>query len=1053
MKKYKQLAMAFLILFFSMSLASLSAQDYQERTIQGTVLDSLTGSPLPGATISIKGKPSNVVADIDGLFKIKVLPDDKALIISFIGYKRSEIAITASNVVTVKLLAANDSALNDVVVVGYGTQRRSKLTGAISTINTEEIQDLPVANIAAALRGRVAGLGVSQVSGRPGASITLNVRGASSSQGVGGASAEPLYVIDNMIVGKSTFDNLDPAMVESISILKDASAAIYGASGAKGVILVTTKKGKIGPPRLSYSGFVGVEDAVRKPEMLSAYGHAKLLNETYRLNGVSVDEQFSEEDLEYLKTHQYKSWFDEIWQPAIMQRHSLSLSGGSRKMTFFVGGSYQNQNANYAGQKADKYSFRGGLSANLISNIKMDVNFNIDNNVRYSENGWSENDQQFLETLIRVPRWTPLKFGDNYINYVGGSKSNFNPMALMQSGMYNESKSKSYGLNAALTYAPERGPLKGLNIRLQASTTASSGKSEEYRPQYMQYNFARWGNNNLLYRDSITGDPYIVNGGDNARLSQGQNESSNYRVFFTASYARVLGEHDFSVMVGGEQSEGRGSGMGYYYSGQQIPDQPYYWAFNPTPTVNTPSASQSGKRSFFGNFNYTFKNRYTLEGTARLDASSNFAVENIWGFFPRLGAGWVVSEEPFFKKHAPPFIDYLKLRANLGLTGDDRVTSTYWRERYKVNVGSYLYNETSTAGLRPDVYPNPDITWERNRTFNFGMDLSLFDNHLNLGFEAFQTKNYNVFDKGNDQNFPMYAGFAAPVVNYRTNYRWGTEFSISYNTMVARDLKFKASTNFSFGNSILAKMFYNRFVLWEDPFTEDWSDLYFGLDQTRYNSSNYGMIVEGMFRSQEEVDQFMSKHPGYTMFSEIPQPGWLKYKDVDGNGIVNDRDMSMMFKKGVDPALSTGLQLGLTYKSLDWRVNIGANFGGKVFYDSKARRSEAKPELNVPAFWTDTWSIENPNAKFPRYDDPGISVQSDFWAVDGTTIRVNDMQLSYAAPSDFVKKFGLSSARFVVAANNLWVIRNPLKYKDPDNSYIYDYPAIRTISVGLNLGL
>jgi len=1008
-------------------------------------------SPLEGVTVNVKGGVSAGTTDKNGRFSLKLPAGKVQLQFSYVGYENLEAEVPASGkiIITMKKM---DLSMEQIVVVGYGAQKRSKITGAIATVNPEDIQDVPVANIAAALRGRVAGLSVDQVSGRPGASVSLNVRGAYSSSEVGGATSEPLYIIDNMVVGKSTFDNLDPAMVEDISILKDASAAIYGAAGAKGVILITTKKGKAGAPRLSYTGQFGYQDAVRKPEMLSAYEHAKLLNETYRINGADAGIQFSDADLEYLKYNQYPSWFETIWQPAIMQRHGLNMSGGSENITFFAGASYQNQNANYAGQKADKYTLRAGLTAKLTSSLRAELNFNIDNNVRYSENGWSENDQNFLETLIQVPRWTPIQFGDKYVVYTGGPTANFNPIAVTSSGMYNDRRGKAYGLNASLVYAPDKGFLKGLSVRLQAATNASANKTDEYRPQFEVYNFARSGSNRLMYRDSVIGNPIIINGGDNSRLSLSQDQGQTFRMFMTLTYSRSIGRHDFNIMAGGEESRGKTAGIGYYYSNQQIADQPYFWAFNPLPTASTPSMTRSGKRSFFGNFNYTYAGKYTLEGTARLDASSNFAVPKMWGVFPRVGASWVVSAEPFFKNHAPSFINYARLRANIGITGEDRINANLWRERYKVNVGSYLFNEQNLAGLRPEIYPNPNITWEKNRTFNFGADLTLFNNHLTVGFEAFTTKNYDVFDKGNDQNFPMYAGFMAPVVNNRTMYRWGTEFSFGYNANLGKDLRFKAGTNFGFGRSIIAQMFYNRFQLWEDQYTEDWGAFIFGLDPNTYNGGNYGMIVEGMFRSQEEVDAFMSANPGYTMFTKVPEPGWLKYKDIDGNGIITDRDRTMLFKKGTAPRLSTGLQLGLGYKALDFRVNIGANIGGKVFYDSKSRRSVATALKNVPNYWNDTWSVENPDAKFPRYDDPSISMESDFWAVDGTTIRVNDMSLSYTIPANFVKKIGIKSLRTSFAANNLWVIRNPLKYKDPDSSYIYDYPTLRNLSLGLNIG-
>ncbi|MEI6950302.1 SusC/RagA family TonB-linked outer membrane protein [Paraflavisolibacter sp. H34] len=1018
----------------------------QTKTVTGVVVSDSAHAPIEGVTVTARGSAQATTTDKNGRFTLKAPAGKVVLTYSYVGFERGETTVPESGEISI-LMKKLDLKMDEVVVVGYGSQKKSKLTGAVVRVNPEEIQDLPVANIAAALRGRVAGLGVSQVSGRPGAGITLNIRDAQANSLTGG-TAEPLYVIDNMIVGKSTFDNLDPSMVEDISILKDASAAIYGAAGAKGVVLITTKKGKAGPPRISYNGYLGQTNALKIPEMLSAYDHARLLNENLKRNNTSINNFFSEEDLEKLKTMNHKSWFDELWKPAIMQRHNLNVSGGTDRLTFFMGGGYQNQQGNYAGQKVDKYTFRSGITAKLFKGFRAEVNTNIDNNISYSKNGLSDNDKTFLQNVIVVPQWVPIKIGDNFVNYASGSNNFNNPLAVIASGFYNDRKARTYGLNGSLIFAPESGILKGLTARVQASTTAGVTRFEEYRPSYLVTEYKMTGNNGLLYTDTVSRNVERFSG-SNSRLVQRTDESSNYRVFFTTQYARSFGQHDLNVILGGEQSAGSGTGVGLIYLDQKVENNPYYWAFDPTPTVETPKASQSTKRSFFGNFNYTFAGKYTLEGTTRLDASSNFAAANVWGLFPRLGAGWEISKEPFFKKKID-FINYLKLRANYGITGDDRVGSTYWFERYKINIGSYLYAESYVPGVRPDVYPNPDITWEKKATLNVGMDLALFKNKLNLGFEAFQDRAYDVFDKGNDANFPIYAGFAAPVLNYRIRHTWGTEYSIGYNTNFGRDIKFRANMNFGFGNSVMERMFYNRYELWQNVLGK--AQTAFGTDPRIYNGANIGLKAKSMFRTQEEVDAFLAKNPKYSINGQVPQPGWLIYEDTNGDGMITDSDNTLLFDR-VNPALVTGMQLGVTYKSLDLRVNIGASIGGKAFYDADTRSLVPSTTKNVPAFWTDTWSETNPDAKFPRYDDPFIKSNSNFWAVNGTTIRVNDLTLGYAAPSRIMKRTGFNSARVLLTANNLWTLVNPLKYKDPDTNSILDYPTMRTVSVGLSLGL
>ncbi|WP_276483709.1 SusC/RagA family TonB-linked outer membrane protein [Paraflavitalea pollutisoli] len=1021
-----------------------------EKMVTGKVTDD-KDTPLAGATVAVKGTKITAITKEDGTFSIKIPEGSTTLSVSFVGMLDMTVDITGKTMITAKLASLGGN-MNDVVVVGYGTQKRSQTTGAVATINAKDIQDIPAPNIAGTLRGRIAGLGVSAASGRPGAGITLNVRNASVSAAATdvGATNQPLYVIDNIIVGKSDFDALDPSMVDEITILKDASAAIYGAAGAKGVVLITTKRGKAGAPRINYNGYVGHTDATRKPEMLSAYDHAVLMNDTYKINNVPYNLFFSEADLEYIKGLNYKSWFDEIWRPAITQRHNLSLSGGSDKITFFVGGSYQNENANYASMKVDKYSFRSGMTAKIGSAIKADINFSVDHNVKNSKNGLNENDQEFLEKIIQIPRWVPYKIGDKFVNNNGNM--NTHPDGQIESGFYQSTKSKNYRINAALSYAPETGVLKGFTARLQVSQAGGASDGDEYRPNYQIYNFKRFGNNLQLYTDTLTDLNPVVNvlQGNNQLLGRKLSNSNSYQATLTLQYNRTFGRHSINFIAGGEQAVSNSEDLGVQWFNQELPLIDDFWAFGQTPTVKDKAITESTRRSFFSRMSYNFDGKYTLEGITRFDASSNFATGNIWGIFPSVGLGWIVSEENFFRDLLP-MVTYFKLRTNFGWTGDDRVDKRLWQEWYKVNTTAYMYNETLVPGLKAERIPNPDITWEKKRTLNVGADISLFNNKLSLGIDVFQNFNYDAFDKGGDNNYPMYAGFSAPVVNYMERYSWGSEFSIGYQAHFTRDLTFKASMNFGFGNSVISKTYYNPYLLW-DKQAEDWL-VFMGTDPRKYNGSNVGLITEGMFRTQEEVDAYLAKYPNYTIATKVPQPGWLYFKDINGDGVITDKDKTIMFDR-TDPPFATGIQFTLSYKSLAMNMNIGAVFGGKQFYDSKARRLRPTATTNVPTFWTDRWTPENPNGKFPRHDDASIVAgwESDFWAVDGTTIRVNDMTIVYNIPEKLTKKVGMSNARILATGNNLWVLKNPLKYKDPYSNYIFDYPTLRTVSVGISMG-
>ncbi|RKD19651.1 SusC/RagA family TonB-linked outer membrane protein [Pelobium manganitolerans] len=1025
--------------------------------ITGTIKDN-QGEPLPGVSVKIKGTNTGTVTDINGTFRLNLPTGNETLVVSYLGFSTQEIAVGGRTQLNI-VLTESTSSLDEVVVTGYGTKKRSELVGSVATISGSALEDIPAPNIAGALRGRIAGLSVNQVSGRPGSSITLNVRNSSvSDQGAAiGATAEPLYIIDGITVSSNEFNNLDASMVETITVLKDASAAIYGAAGAKGVVLVTTKKGKQGKPSISYNGYVGVSDAAQTPDMLSAYELANLLNDGYKSQGTATASSFfSQEDLDYIKNLNFKSWYDEVWSSSLTQKHNLSVSGGSDKITFFVGGSYQNENGNYIGLKQDRYGFRSGLTAKVVEGLTAELNFSVDHRIRESKSSVSENDANFFESIITTPQWVPISINGMYVN-----TSLRNPLAILESGYYQNSKSKSYRVNAALSYQPSF--LKGLTARFQISQTAGNSKGRQYAPPYKLYNFRRTGNNNALYMDSLARGLNTPDGIDpiyqavspaSASLTPSISENSSYQGFITLNYSKKIGIHSLDLTVGGEQTVGNDENIEIQLTNQLIPGFSDQWAFDRnTLVLRSNTINESTKRSFFGRLSYDWDKKYLIEGVARLDASSNFATGNRWGLSPSVGLGWVVSKEDFFKDNVS-FVNFLKLKMNYGIAGDDRVTARLWQQRFLLDGAGngYLFGNNDALGINPSTFPNLDITWEKKRTFNLGVEASLFNDKVDVSAEFFQNKTFDGFDKGAERLYPFYAGFRAPVVNYRQAYVWGSEFSLGYKAKIGREVNMNASMNFSYGNSVVDQMIYPISDAIETNLNDGkYLGNKFGTDPRKYNSSNVGLISKGMFRTQEQVDAFLAENPNYKLYGVTPQPGWLYYEDANGDGTINDYDMVYLYDN-INPFFSTSITLGASYKAFSLNANIAARFGGKVFYDSRAR-TKPSTTTNVLSFWADHWSSDNTGGKFPRFDDPTINKNSDFWAVDGTTIRINNMSLAYKIPAKFAQKAGLQSARVLLTGNNLWTIVNPLPYKDPYTSSAYDYPTLRTISLGLSVNL
>lgn len=1036
---------------FLLSLLFCASSYAQIKKITGKVTDNSDGGPIPGVNVSIKGKPSNVSTNANGQYTIQADPATDVLVFSFIGFVRQSIALNGKLALDVSL-SEDKNDLNEVIVVGYGTKKKSEIVGAISTIRGEDIEDIPAPNIAGALRNRIAGVSVSNASGKPGSSITLNIRGSATSATAAqmGVTSEPLYVIDGITVPREDFDMLDPSMVESISFLKDASAAIYGAAGAKGVVLITTKTGKPGKPKLSYTGFYGVTDATRTPDMLSAYDHAVLLNDGYKVGNAPSSSFFSTEDLEYLRNYDAGSWFGALWSPATSMKHNLNVSGGSEAVTFFVGGSYSNEGGNYGKLSYDKFSFRSGMNTKIAPGLTASLNFSLGVNKKTSDayKGGGEKDQVFFQQLITTPKWVPIQIDGKAVNISDNVKTN--PLGAVESGNNSYENSLSTQINATLNYNPDAIP--GLGVSLQFAQSYGNGNSNTYVPPYIMYNFLKTGNNNLLYTNVLDPDKPTreANTADNAQLNPGLSRSSGYQAQLRINYDKTIGKHSFNMMVAGDQSEAENESLSVYWRTQLLPDIQDYWAFDTKSlTLNGRSIGESAKRSFIGRFTYDFNKKYFLEAIARYDASSKFAPEYRWGLFPSVGLGWNVSEEQFFKDNVK-VINFLKFRVNYGLVGDDRVNDRLWQDRLKIDEFGYTYNDKQVSGLNPDILANPSLTWEKARTFNAGIDMEMFESKFTFGFNFYTRFSYDMFDRGLNQTFPMYAGFVAPVKNYQERTSWGTEFSLGYRANFTKDLKFSTDINFGLlGGSRLDRMYYNEFQLWDNT----WPDLKyeFGTNPSYYNSGNFGLISKGIIKTQADLDAILSKTPNYTINKVVPQVGWLYYEDTNGDGLITEKDQVPMFSS-TSAGFGFGMTFGISYKSFSLATNLVARIGGKTFYDSKAKE-EATSSVNVPSFWKDHWSLDNPDGKFPRFDDPGIVAgwNSTFWAVDATMLRINNMSLNYRVPVSLTKRLGIASARLGVTGNNLWTIINPLPYKDPNTSSVYDYPLLSNYS--LNLGV
>ena len=1091
----------------------------QNQTVKGTVVDE-NGEPVIGASVVIAGKQGQgVITDLDGNYTIQA-PKGSKVTISYIGY------ITQTVVPGGKVKLKEDSQnLEEVVVVGYGVQKKAHLTGAISTVPMDEIQDMSSGDVASSLSGLVNGLNVSSPTiDRPGESSRLSIRDASSIGDVGGTAQEPLYVIDGFIYpnsqklgnvdgvnpGAQAFNNLDPSTIENITVLKDAAAAVYGARAANGVILVTTKKGKLGAPKISYSGQFGLTDAVSHPKMLSAYNYGRLYNAIAAADPKNTTlnlrtDLFQADEIEAMKSLNY-NLLDKYWDTGFTQKHSVNVSGASDKANYYANMGYFKQDGNLGNMEYDRWNYRAGVDLHISKWVKASMQVSGDYGKKNKPNVkvGGTNDQKDYNLLLTRPYYIPEYVNGLPIAAYGPSNSqknadqNYAYDVLQNSGDYSRNSTNNMTLNAAIDY--DFGwfkPLKGLKARFSYAKSINNDKTNQYGSSYEIYRMVeRAGSGSHLYTPTGNedwdvlmsdanfvlgnGGSVVLNGGSGSGyLSRNMLRSDNYQMNFTLTYGRDFGAHHVSALFSIEKGESESEYLYGYVT------NPYSFSTGQSNSVGTGSEmsttftrSEAGTLSYIGRVNYAYANKYLLEFLFRSDASTKFAPENYWGYFPSISAGWVVSEEEWFKR-ALPKVDFFKIRGSFGLTGRDNTTAWMWTQTYATdkdkgapfgtgtsnNAGSHITLNKNNSAV------NYDAHWDKTYKSNLGFDINLLRNRLSINIDGYYEWNREML-LPYSASIPGIIGTMSAPINYGEMDSYGVELSVTWRDKIGKDFKYKVGINTGYND--------NKVLVMDWEKDEAYRQIRKG---NRTDMGEWGMECIGMFRSFQEIYEYFDKY-NITSYMNLSRdevrPGMLIYKDVRGaydeatdsyagpNGIVKEDEDKVCLSNRNNPYGFTA-NLSAEWKGISLTAQISANWGGYSFVDAAALKPGSSIEYtNMPSFWnpddmfvySDIYDASgnllmkaNHNASLPNlaYSDIN-SVQSSFWRISGTRVRLSRLTLAYSLPKNWLKPIGLESVRFNVTGQNLLSFYNPYpdNYIDPMCKYGY-YPALRKWTIGVNV--
>lgn len=990
-----------------------------QRRVKGVVKDG-NGEAIIGATIRVKGHESNgTISDMDGNFSLDVLPGDE-LEVSYVGYNTAFVKTGSSSYVSV-VMKEDNKALEEIVVVGYGTQKKVSVTGSMASTKGDELAAVPTPNITNTLAGRLPGLISYNRSGEPGFDDAgLLIRGAST---IGNSS--PLLVVDGVADRVGSLGRLDPNDIESITILKDASAAIYGSRAANGVILVTTKRGTKGELKVQYTGNVGISSPTVLPEMCNSWQYAELLNEITP-GKYSPDEIQKFRDGSDPLNYPNIDAFDRMLKPAIQTQHNISASGGGKTVSYYVSLGYQYQDNYYKNSASNynQYNLRSNIDITPSDLLKFSVNVAFRQEDRNSPVTGSEDIWRYLikyNPMVNI--WYP---GTDY-GTVSSKQDNFSPATGMDNTMGYQRDRRSY-LNADLTMHLEMPWItKGLSFDAGFYVDRSDVFYKNFQKKYYLYSYE---NNNYV----------PVQQGQNV-LSENMNQTLGITMNARVNYKRTFNMvHNLSAFIAWEQYKSRYdylSGRRQNFVSTSVDE---LFAGDSNTATNDGTASETARLNYFGRLDYDYAGKYLFQFNWRYDGSENFPKGNRFGFFPGVSMGWRISEEKFWKENVK-WMDYLKLRASWGQMGNDKVSAFQYVTAYTFsNPGVFGANGGKiNTGLRLNRTANPNITWEVADTWNVGIESKFLD-YFNFEGDFFVTKRSNILTARNAA-IPEYAGLSLPDENIGKCKSIGTEFTLGYNRQLNKDWGLHLSGNFSYSHGTID-------YIDEPAETLEWQRRTGKTIGTQ--GGNYLMYESiGIFRTQEELDS-------YPHLSDA-RVGDVKFRDVNGDQKIDGDDKVRMDKPAV-PEIMYGINIGTTYKN--WSLNMlwqgAARVWQYTFMEAGIIGNFTKD------FYDNRWTEDNPNAKYPRTYNRDATVtgggnyRNSFWLNNASYLRLKSIELAYNCPKSWFKGTPISGVRLCLTGYNLLTFTG-IKNIDPEtqeNSQgwaAWNTPQSKVYNFGINV--